>query len=78
MMRWLDGITGSVDMSLSKPQEIVNDKGAWCTAVLGITKMRHSLATEQQQMNHHQRDLNVFLYCLFDVQIILFSMNSYI
>ena len=37
-MRWLDGITDSVHMNLSKFQETVKDKGAWCAAVHGITK----------------------------------------
>ena len=38
-MRWLDGITDSVDMNLSKLQEIVTDRKAWHAAVHGITEL---------------------------------------
>ena len=55
-MKWFDGINESMDMSLSELLEMVKDRGTWHVAVYGVTRVRHVLATEQQQQTMSKKD----------------------
>ena len=55
--RWLDSITDSTDMNLSKLQEIVEDKEAWCAAIHGVTKSQKDLTTEQHNKYRMYADM---------------------
>ena len=50
-MRWLDGITDSMDMNLSKLQKTVEDRGAWRAAIHGVTKSRTQQLNNKEVLN---------------------------
>ena len=48
-IRWLDGVTDSIHMSLNKPREMVRDREAWPAVSMGLQRVGHDVVTKQQQ-----------------------------
>ena len=73
-MRWLDGLTESVDMSLSRLWEIVEDRKPGVLQSMGLQRVRHNLATEQEQ--RYQIEPQHFFAIWMNYLIFFFIFNT--